>query len=41
MSGAKAFWLQLWQWIRTAVPRSVSVTYVVPRKGKQQRSNVW
>lgn len=41
MKSARAFLLQLWQWIRTAVPHSVSVTYVVPRKGKPQRGGVW
>ncbi len=41
MKGAKAFWLQLWRWIRTAVPRSVNVTYVARPKRKPRRSNVW
>jgi hypothetical protein len=41
MKGAKAFWLPLWQWIRTAVPRSINITYVVPRKEKPRSAGVW
>jgi hypothetical protein len=41
MKGAKAFLLQLWRWIRTAVPRSVTITDLARPRGKGQGGSVW
>ncbi len=40
MTPAKAFWLRLWLWVRTVVPRPVHLRYVAPAKRKTE-GRVW